>query len=488
MTKKQVIITDKTNASLDDPESPPLQYFAKQEKIYPKRVWGKYRKLKWVAMIVTLGIYYLAPFLRWDRGPNAPDQAILIDLPNSRAYWFFIEIWPQEVYFLAGILIFSAIALFFVTSLFGRVWCGYFCPQTVWTDLFVWVERIVQGDRNARKKLHEGSWTFDKIRKIFVTHFIWLVIAWCTAGSFVLYFNDAPTLVQSFINLDVSFTVLMFVIGLTVSTYIMAGFSREQVCTFMCPYARFQSAMFDKSTLIIGYDASRGEKRGKHKKGESWEDRGHCIDCTACVQVCPTGIDIRDGLQMECIACGMCIDACNNVMDKVGLPRGLIRYDTERLQKLRANGIVQKIKILRPRTIYYGIILFAVGATMLYALMTRSIIELHVLHDRNPLYVQLSNGEIRNGYTIKILNKTHEHRTYRLDVSGLEHMTLDVKGAGDVDENRLYVPADSVGHYHVFVKSDVEESVPRDIVFTLSDPENGTSDTYKSVFITRRKH
>mgnify|MGYP003669392927 CR=1 FL=1 len=488
MTKKKATKTDKTNVLFDDPESPPLQYFAKQEKIYPKRVWGKYRKLKWVAMIVTLGIYYLAPFLRWDRGPNAPDQAILIDLPNSRAYWFFIEIWPQEVYFLAGILIFSAIALFFVTSLFGRVWCGYFCPQTVWTDLFVWVERIVQGDRNARKKLHEGPWTFDKIRKIFVTHFIWLVIAWSTAGSFVLYFNDAPTLVQSFINLDVSFTVLMFVISLTVSTYIMAGFAREQVCTFMCPYARFQSAMFDKSTLVIGYDAPRGEERGKHKKGESWEGRGHCIDCTACVQVCPTGIDIRDGLQMECIACGMCIDACNNVMDKVGLPRGLIRYDTERLQKLRANGIIQKIKILRPRTMYYSIILFAVGATMLYALINRSIIELHVLHDRNPLYVQLSNGEIRNGYTIKILNKTHDHRTYTLDVSGFEHITLDVKGAGDVDKNSLYVPADSVGHYHVFVRSDVEKSVPRDIIFTLSDPENGTSDTYKSVFITRRKH
>lgn len=486
MTEKQAK-KSKVQKNIDSAESEPIQYFAKQERIYPKRVWGKYRKLKWVAMIVTLGIYYLAPFLRWDRGPNAPDQAILIDLPNRRAYWFFIEIWPQEVYFLTGILIFAAIALFFVTSLFGRVWCGYFCPQTVWTDLFVWVERIVQGDRNARKKLQEGPWTFDKVKKITLTHFIWLVIGWCTAGSFVLYFNDAPTLVKSFIELDVSPTVLAFVISLTLSTYIMAGFAREQVCTFMCPYARFQSAMFDKSTLIIGYDEQRGEKRGKHKKGDSWEGRGHCIDCTACVQVCPTGIDIRDGLQMECIACGLCVDACNNIMDKVGLPRGLIRYDTTRLQKLRANGIYETIKIIRPRTIYYSIILFAVGATMLYALLTRTPLELHVLHDRNPLFVQLSSGEIRNGYTIKILNKTHEHRTFTLDIEGLDKAVLDVKGAKNTSADNIYVPADSVGHYHVFVRADVEPSIPRNIQFILKDKDANSRDEYESVFITRRK-
>ena len=196
-------------------------------------------------MIITLGIYYLTPFIRWDRGPNAPDQAVLIDLNNAKAYWFWIEIWPQEVYILTGILILAAIGLFFVTSLFGRVWCGYFCPQTVWTDLFVWVERIVQGDRNARKKLHESRWTFDKIRKIVTTHFIWLVIAWCTAGSFVLYFNDAPTLVYSFFEMDVSPTVLAFIVGLTFSTYLMAGYAREQVCTYMCPYARFHLGIVD---------------------------------------------------------------------------------------------------------------------------------------------------------------------------------------------------------------------------------------------------
>ena len=464
-----------------------VQYFAKQEKIYPKRVWGKYRKLKWVAMIVTLGIYYLTPFIRWDRGPNAPDQAVLIDLMNAKAYWFWIEIWPQEVYILTGILILAAVALFCVTSMFGRVWCGYLCPQTVWTDLFVWVERIVQGDRTARKRLHDAPWSFMKVRKLAVTHFIWIVIGWCTAGSFVLYFNDAPTLVRSFFEFDVSPTILAFIAGLTGSTYLMAGFAREQVCTYMCPYARFQSAMFDRDTLIIGYDETRGEQRGKHKKGDSWDNRGHCIDCTACVQVCPMGIDIRDGLQMECIACGLCVDACNDIMDKLELPRGLVRYDTVNHMEAEIKGGDERFKLLRIRTFYYAAILTVVGSVMLWSLMTRSALELHVLHDRNPLFVQLSSGEIRNGYIIKILNKTHDHRTYQLKVEGLESAKIEVKAAGDADENNLYVVADSVGTYHVFVSANVDPDRPRDIVFTLSDKGSDLEETYDSVFISRRE-
>jgi cytochrome c oxidase accessory protein FixG len=463
-----------------------IKYFAKQEKVYPKRVWGKYRKLKWIAMIITLGIYYLTPFARWDRGPNAPDQAVYIDLVNARAYWLWIEIWPQEVYILTGILIMAAVALFFVTSMFGRVWCGYFCPQTVWTDLFVWVERIVQGDRNARQKLQKAPWSFEKLYKLAITHFIWLVIAWCTAGSFVLYFNDAPTLVRSFFEFDVSPTVLGFIGGLTFSTYLMAGFAREQVCTYMCPYARFQSAMFDRDTLIIGYDEKRGEPRGKHKKGDSWKGRGHCIDCTACVQVCPTGIDIRKGLQMECIACGLCVDACNDIMDKIDMPRGLIRYDTINHMEAKAKHKKdQRFHLWRPRTFYYGTILAIVGCIMLSSLILRAPMELHVLHDRNPLFIQLSNGEIRNGYIVKILNKTHEHRTYQLSFEGLPDASLEIKAVAGADENHLYVPADSVGTYHVFVSAPVDPAAPRDVKFHLSDGEH--SDSYKSVFITQRK-
>lgn len=457
----------------------PVKYFAKREIIYPKRVSGRFRNLKWIAMIVTLGIYYLVPFIRWDRGPGVPNQAVLIDLPNARAYWFFIEIWPQEVYILTGILIFAAVLLFFVTSLFGRVWCGYFCPQTVWTDLFIWVERIVQGDRVTRKKLTEGPWTFEKIRKKVLTHIIWIAIAWCTAGSFVLYFNDAPTLVKSFFTLSVSPTVLTFIAGLTFSTYLMAGFAREQVCTYMCPYARFQSAMFDRNTLIIGYDAARGEPRGHHKKGDGWEGRGHCIDCTACVQVCPAGIDIRNGLQMECIACGLCVDACDGIMDKVGLPHGLIRYDSEK-------GLAKekKARIVRPRTVSYAAIMSVVGALIVYALATRSVLELHVLHDRNPLFVALSSGQIRNGYEIKILNKTHREGSFSLSLSGLENPLVEVKGAGDISLDNLPVAADSVAHYHVFVSAQPQGG-ERKIDFIITDLENGTEASRDSVFISQ---
>ncbi len=481
---------NKTHKSTNDQtgtlNNPDVQYFAKQEKIYPKRVWGKYRKIKWITMIVTLGIYYLAPFIRWDRGPNAPNQAILIDLNDAKAYWFWIEIWPQEIYILTGILILAAIGLFFVTSLFGRVWCGYTCPQTVWTDLFVWVERIVQGDRNARKKLHESPWTFDKIKKLTLTHFIWLIIAWWTAGSFVLYFNDAPTLVMSFLEGHVSPVVLTFIGGLTFSTYLMAGFAREQVCTFMCPYARFQSAMFDRDTLIIGYDEKRGEKRGKHKKGDSWEGRGHCIDCTACVQVCPMGIDIRKGLQMECIACGLCVDACNDIMDKVDLPRGLIRYDTTNHMNAEIKGGKEKFKFIRPRTIYYICVIGIVGCTMLYALINRAPLQLNVLHDRNPVFVQLSNGGIRNGYILKILNKTHDHHTYHISVEGVDNPKIKVKSAGDADKDKLHVLADSVGSYHVYVSSDIKPDKPRDIIFKIKDETGAMHDAYTSVFVTRK--
>lgn len=465
-----------------------LEYFGKQKKIYPKRVSGKYRELKWLAMVSTLAIYYVTPFLRWDRGPYAPDQAVLIDLPASKAYWFWIEIWPQEVYILTGILILAAIALFFVTSLFGRVWCGYFCPQTVWTDLYIWVERIVQGDRFSRQKLQEGPWTWKKIYKLGFTHLLWVLIAWSTAGSFVLYFNDAPTLVASFINFDVSPTVLYFIVGLTFSTYLMAGFAREQVCTYMCPYARFQSAMFDKDTLIIGYDTQRGEPRGKHKAGTGWEGRGDCIDCTACVQVCPMGIDIRDGLQMECIACGLCVDACDGIMEKIGLPKGLIRYDTANHMSAPVKGGKERFRFWHARTVYYASVIMIVGCIMLYALISRPPVELHVLHDRNPLFVQLSDGQIRNGYILKILNKTHMPKTYRLSLKNLEEFYINVKAAGNAAIDNLKVSPGGVATYHIQVSSPIEPAEPINITFTLTDAENPAAfSTYDSIFITRRE-
>ncbi|MEM7070200.1 MAG: cytochrome c oxidase accessory protein CcoG [Pseudomonadota bacterium] len=468
--------------------SQPIQYFQKEPKIYPKRVWGRYRKIKWISMIITLGIYYIAPFIRWDRGLNAPDQAILIDMENRRAYFFFIEIWPQEVYYLTGLLILAAVGLFFITSLVGRVWCGYLCFQTVWTDLFVWVERLVQGDRNARKKLDESGWTFKKIRQKVITHAIWLIIGLCTGGAWVFYFNDAPTLIEQIIHFDVPWSVLGWIVALTFTTYIMAGFSRQQVCKYMCPYARFQSAMFDRDTLIIGYDEQRGEPRGKFNEKIS-KKLGDCIDCSLCVQVCPVGIDIRKGLQYECITCGLCIDACNNVMDKLNLPRGLIRYDTPTNQESRQLGHRQKTVwdyALRIRTFYYIAILTAVSAIMLYSLAVRSPLDLTILHDRNPLFVKLSDGSIRNGYEIRISNKTHEDRLYRLEIEGIEVVQSVLKNTHEIDPQNILVFADSIGHFRFFVTADKQEKPRQSVLFNVRDTKTGDTIQEKSVFVSAK--
>lgn len=470
-----------------------ITLFAAQKRIYPRDIWGRYRSLKWLAMAVLLGIYYFAPWIRYDRGPHAPDQAILIDMPARRAYFFFIEIWPQEVFYITGILILSAVGLFFVTSLFGRVWCGYACPQTVWTDLFIKVEHFVQGDRNARIKRDQGPWTFDKIWRKALTHIIWILIALCTGGAWVFYFSDAPTLADQIAHFDIPWSTASWILGLTASTYIMAGYAREQVCTYMCPYARFQSAMFDKDTLIIGYDVARGEPRGSHKQGDSWEGRGHCVDCDQCVAVCPMGIDIREGLQMQCIACGLCVDACNGVMDKIGLPRGLIRYDTEHNQIKRTEAQAQKkpftdrLRIIRPRTIYYTVFLLIVSSVMLTSLIARAPFDLHILHDRNPLFVKLAAGAIRNSYTLKILNKTHEDQDYTLTVENLPESEFKIEGAGTPDPNHLSVLSDSVGQYRILVTvaSDAVDFDRHAVIFRLVDNTTKTVTTTDSIFVTR---
>lgn len=461
-----------------------IQYFAAQQKVYPKAVSGRFRTLKWGVLAVCLAIYYLSPFLRWTRPGDTPDQAILIDIPSRRAYFFMIEIWPQEVYYITGILIFAAVTLFFVTSLLGRVWCGYFCFQTVWTDLYMKVERLIQGDRNARMKLDDGPLSFEKIWKKLLTHFCWLLIGLFTAGAFVFYFNDAPALIDDIIHLQVSKTVMAFGLGLTLSTYIMAGFAREQVCTYMCPYARFQSAMFDKETLIIGYDEARGEPRGK-SKGTDRQGLGDCVDCSLCVQVCPMGIDIRHGLQIQCIACGLCVDACDGVMEKVGKPKGLVRYDTEQNLELRAQGHNPELHLLRPRTIYYTVLLSVIGLAMLGSLLMRPVMEVHAIHDRNPLFVRLSDGSVRNGYEIKILNKTHDDKRFALSVSGIAGGVLLLQGADGSTIEDLKVAPDSVGHFRVFLSVDKKNAKGADIEFRAVDLDTGNEDTVESVFMTQ---
>ena len=467
--------------------------FAEQKKIYPKDVAGRYRRLRWYALFILLGIYYSVPWMRWDRGEHSPDQAILIDMPSRRAYFFNIELWPQDVYFFAGIMILAAIGLFFVTSMFGRVWCGYACPQTVWTDLFIAVERFIQGDRNKRIKLDKAKLSLEKIWKKGATHIIWLIIALCTGGAWVFYFVDAPTLFDQIVHFDISWMVGGWMLGLTFSTYIMAGYAREQVCTYVCPYSRFQSAMFDKDTLIIGYDRERGEPRGKHKQGESWQDRGHCVDCAQCVNVCPMGIDIRNGLQMECIACGLCIDACNDVMHKLELPQGLIRYDTQNNYEARTIAKAQNIlfkpqfRFVRPRTIYYTLLITFISALMLYAFFNRTAIEMNIIHDRNPLFVQLSNGDIRNSYTVKIINKTHEDQSVRLRIKGLDNPSITVMGAGDIQPENLTVLANAVTSFRIMLTATPQKEKREDIIieaFNLNKPVLSVS--YETVFVSEK--
>jgi cytochrome c oxidase accessory protein FixG len=435
-----------------------------------------------------LAIYYLAPWLRWDRGPGAPDQALLIDMPARRAYFFFVEIWPQEIYYLTGLLVLGAVGLFLVTSLFGRVWCAYSCPQTVWTDLFMWVEGLVEGDRNARMRLAKGPWTAERIVKKVAIHAIWVVISTLTGGAWVMYFTDAPTLVVNLLNFHVSGAVLFFIAMFAATTYLLAGIAREQLCIYMCPWPRFQAAMFDEDTLTVTYEDWRGEPRGKHKTGDSWEGRGHCVDCLQCVNVCPTGIDIREGSQLECIGCGLCIDACNRIMQRLDLPKGLVRLDTVTNQVARAEGKSAPFRLLRPRTIVYSGVLALVAAVMMFGLITRSTLEVSLLRDRNPLFVALSDGSIRNGYTFKIINRARADREFILTVSGIEGATLGVLGGSSGSRAAVMsAKPDQVETFRVFVTAPrgslAGESTNLSFVLEEDAMENSENAIQDTVFL-----
>lgn len=462
-----------------------LQYFEKRQKTYPQNVKGKFRSLKNRISFFGLAIFLFAPFLRYERGSSAPNQAILIDIPNSRGYFFGIEMWPEEVYYLAAILICAAIALFFVTSLFGRVWCGYTCPQTVWTDLFIKVERLFQGDRNDRIKLDRKTFSFQNIWRKTATHLTWIAIGIITGIGFANYFSDAPTLIKNLYPLNLSLNQIGWILGIAFATYIMAGFAREQVCNYMCPYARFQGAMFDPQTLIISYDEKRGEPRGKHKKGESFENRGHCIDCKQCVVVCPANIDIRNGLQMECIACGLCIDACDNTMKQMNLPAGLIRYDTE--LNLKDNN--HKFKLLRPRTFLYLAILLIVGGLIFFNLATKMPFKVDVIANRNPMFVMLSNGDIRNGYDIKISNKSFENKSYKIEIAEINYLEIKYEGIENESLESLPIKAGASEHFKIYLTVDDEilqnSSGRNDIKFIVKENESGKEIVVDSVFMSK---
>ena len=433
-------------------------------------------------MAVTLTIYYVTPWLRWDRGVNAPDQAVLIDMPGRRFYFFFIEIWPQEVFFITGLLILSAIALFLTAATVGRAWCGYSCPQTVWTDLYIAVERFWEGDRNARLRLDKAPYTASKIGKKTGKHISWLLIGVATGGAWVFYFADAPKLAVELFTLEAPLAAYVWIGIFTAFTYVFGGWMREQVCTYMCPWPRIQAALADEDTLIVNYHADRGEPRGSHKVGQSWDDRGDCVNCNQCVAVCPMGIDIRDGLQIECISCALCIDACNEVMAKVERPANLIGYSTLRMADQELRGEKPRFRLVRGRTILYSAIIVLVAAIMVYALATRAIMGVSVQHERSPLYTTLSDGSVRNAYTVKITNKRHEDRTFRLRVDGLANADVRRIG-GDDGLPEFRVGPDTIESYRVFVTSrgrDVPVSL--DLEFRIEDLANGETATTESSF------
>jgi len=467
--------------------------YAPRKAVYPQSVSGTFRNIKWTLMGLGLAVYYLLPFARWDRGPNAPSQAVLVDFPNRRFYFFFIELWPQEVYYFTGLLIVAAMALFLMNAIGGRIWCGYLCPQTVWTDLFYAVERFIEGDRRERMKKAGAKLTVRRGAEIAAKHTVWLFIAWWTGGAWVLYFADAPTLVKELATFEAPVAAYIWIGILTFTTYTLAGHMREQVCVYICPWPRIQAALTDEWALNITYRYDRGEPRTSIKKAEELRSRGEpagdCVDCLQCVAVCPTGIDIRNGAQLECIMCGLCIDACDNVMKKIGRPTSLIAYDTDVNIARRAQGKPPVYRFVRPRTqIYAGIIVLA-GIAMLYALLTRSYLDISVRHDRNPLFVTLRDGSIRNAHTVHLLNKRRATSTVELEVEGLPQAEVHMVGQDTVVPGMPLIPVgpDQGREVRVLVTvpptAKVDHSTP--LTFRATNVATGETAVAKDHFIAR---
>lgn len=406
------------NASLQSQGQPEQALYAAQEKIYPREVDGRFRRLRTAAGLCLLGIFYGLAWLQWNG-----HQAVLFDLPARKFHIFGLTFLPQDFFYLTWLLILAALSLFFVTALAGRLWCGYACPQTVWTDVFVWLERLTEGKRAQRMKLDKGPWNFNKLWRKSAKQLLWVSLALYTGFTFVGYFTPIRELRLEILPFGMGPWETFWVLFYGFATYGNAGFLREQVCKYMCPYARFQSAMFDRHSLVITYDAARGEPRGARARGLAYkaEGLGDCLDCTLCVQACPTGIDIRQGLQYECIACAACIDACDNVMDKMNYSRGLVRYSTQAAMDGEAT------RMMRPRTVIYGVLLLSLFSGFLYSVTHRNLLQLDVLRDRNALYRELDDGRVENVYTVRIINKDTQPHAFTLNVEGLKDAELDAE-------------------------------------------------------------
>jgi cytochrome c oxidase accessory protein FixG len=428
--------------------------YAKQEKIYPREVHGLYARLRALGVLGLLGIYYILPWLQW-----GGHQAVLFDLPARKFHVFFITLWPQDFIYLAALLIIAGLTLFFVTALVGRIWCGYACPQTVWTEAFLWIERKIEGSRMQQQKLDAMPMNARKLRIKATKHFLWVAFAAWTGFTFVGYFTPIIELGHRLLMFELGPWETFWVIFYGFATYGNAGWMREQVCKYMCPYARFQSAMFDRDTLIISYLPERGEPRGSRKRSADPGELGlgDCIDCTMCVQVCPTGIDIRNGLQYECIACSACIDACDDVMGKMGYEKGLIKYTTENAMEGK------KTHTIRARVVIYAMILLTIMSVFAYSVVTRTALGLDVIRDRNQLYRETTEGLIENVYILKILNMDDSGHTYKLGVQGMPGVELHM------DVSTIRVAAGDVMEFAVRLRADESDLEARSstVIFNL---------------------
>jgi len=448
-----------------DTKAPSLkqELYAKRETIHPRTVTGLFARLRVTAVLVLLGLYYVVPWIPWDGR-----QAILFDLPARKFYIFGLVLWPQDFIYLSGLLIVAALSLFFFTAVAGRLWCGYACPQTVWTEAFMWIEKKIEGDRNQRIKLDKAPLTGKKFWIKGLKHGTWILFSLWTGYTFVGYFTPIIELGSKLLSFSTGPWETFWVFFYGFATYGNAGWMREQVCIYMCPYARFQSAMFDRNTLIISYDKERGEPRGHRKRKADPKELGlgSCVDCKLCVQVCPTGIDIRDGLQYQCIGCAACVDVCDQVMEKLDYPKGLVRYTTE-------NAMVHgETKLFRPRVIFYALFLLVITSLLIFGLANRSPVGLDIIRDRNVLYRVTDQGLVENIYNLKILNKQEQDHEYRVEVSGIDGLQLRLDQlalvkAGEVTEFSAGVTIDPV----------LLKKPSADIIFTVTalDDENITS-------------
>lgn len=457
-------------------------------KIYPQSVVGRYRTIKNRANIVLLLFYFLTPWLRWYRDENAPAQAIMIDLPTRRAYFFNIEIWPEEIFYIMTILIIAAFGLFLFTSILGRIWCGYTCPHTVFVDLFIKVEAFFQGSRNSRIALDKMPMNSSKLVKKLLTHLVWGGLSFLFAFGWICYFYDAPSFCYDLFLGHLGTASRSWLFGLTFTTYILAGFMREKVCTYICPYGRFQSAMLDNDSLIVTYHSWRGEPR--LQKNTKLKNFGDCVDCYRCVAVCPMGIDIRDGLQMQCIGCGLCIDACDSVMSKLNQPLGLISYSSINLTEKLKKGLKAQVKLIRPKTVLYALLILIAATIILKSLLDKSMFVLSIERERGPLFTTLPDGDIRNTYNVYIANKALKVKDICLETRGVTNALIksNMMHMGNTYQKKLCFPieADSENRFKVFVKTKLDISVDSEKKFTfvVRDTESGKTEAIDSILIS----